>query len=84
MVKKRGASSFLNIYIYIYIYYIYIYINNWIKHDQSAQQQGAIYKLHWESIRYNMTDTTSFILGNLQSIFLPSKKQKDFISNKKT
>ena len=43
---------------YIYIYYtyiIYIYINKhiyiyismykWINHDQSAQQQGAIYKL---------------------------------------
>ena len=29
-----------------------------------------------------MIDTTSFMLGNLQSIFLP-KKQKDFISNTK-
>ena len=30
-----------------------------------------------------MIDTTSFMLGNLQSIFLPTKKN-DFISNKKT
>ena len=28
----------------------------WINHDQSAQQQGAIYKLDWEGIQYNMID----------------------------
>ena len=31
-----------------------------------------------------MTDSTGFMLGNLQSIFLPTKTKKDFISNKKT
>ena len=45
----------------------------WINHDQSALQQGTKYKLDWEGIQYNMIDTTSFMLGNLQSIFLPTK-----------
>ena len=33
--------------------------------------------------QYNMIDTTSFMLGNLQSIFY-LQKEKYFISNKKT
>ena len=48
----------------------------WINHDQSTRQQGAIYKLDWEGIQYNMINTTSFMLGSLQSIFLPAKKKK--------
>ena len=55
----------------------------WINHDQSALRQGAKYKLDWEGIQYNMNDTTSFMLGNLQSIFLPAKTKK-FIENKNT
>ena len=55
----------------------------WINHDQSALQQGTKYKLDWEGIQYNMIDTTSFMLGNLQSIFLPTKTKK-FIENKNT
>ena len=34
---------------YIYIY-IYISMYKWINHDQSARQQGAIYKLDSEGI----------------------------------
>ena len=51
---------------YIYIIYIYIYIF-------SSRHSGAIYKLDCEGIQCNMTDTTSFMLTNLQSIFLPTK-----------
>ena len=35
-----------------------------------------IYKLDSEGIYKNMIDTTSFILGNLQSIFLPTKTKR--------
>ena len=53
-----------------------IKVQVWINHEQSARQQGAIYKLDWEGIQYNMIDTTSFMLGNLQSIFLPTKTKR--------
>ena len=48
----------------------------WINHNQSARQQGAIYNLDWEGIYYNMIDTTSFMPGTLQSIFLPTKTKR--------
>ena len=51
----------------------YVSMYKWIMHDQSDRQQGAIYKLDWEGIYYNKIDTTSFMLGNRQSIFLPTK-----------
>ena len=40
------------VFIYIYNIYIYIYISTykWINHEQSARQQGAIYKFDWEGI----------------------------------
>ena len=38
---------YINIYIYIYIY---ISTYKWINHEQSARQQGAIYKFDWEGI----------------------------------
>ena len=62
-------------YIYIYIY-IYISMYKWINHDQSARQQGAIYTLFSEGIKYNMIDATNFMLGNLRSIFLPTKTKR--------
>ena len=48
----------------------------WINYNQSGGQQGAIYKLDWEGIQYNMIDTANFMLGSLQSIFLPPKTKR--------
>ena len=52
---------------------------NWFhvhNHDQSARHQGAIYEIYWEGIQYNIIDTTSYMLGNLQSVFLPAKAKR--------
>ena len=39
-----------SIYYIIFSYIIYLSMYKWINYDQSAQQQGAIYKLDWEGI----------------------------------
>ena len=66
----------LHIYIYMYVFvYVYIY-----------HICICIYVPDWEGIQYNITDITSVVLGNLQSIFFCLfylQKQKDFISNRK-
>ena len=61
---------YMYVFVYVYIYHICI----------------CIYIPDWEGIQYNMIDITSFVLGNLQSIFFYLfylQKQKDFISNTK-
>ena len=60
--------------------------NVWLHETEYLITWFYFFIIDWEGVEYNMIDTTSFMLGNLQSIFLPTnlQKQKDFISTKKT
>ena len=53
----------------------------WINHDQSARQQGAIYKFDWEGIWYNMINTTSS-LNIYIYIYIYKWRFRDFRSHK--